>query len=133
MIADHPALAAALANPYDKGSEYILDDPTWGVDRRYLKSGGVRDSLEAVSHRGELVGTQPSLAQVTAEISAGRPVVAYILLSGVGGHVVVIAGVANDVLLIADPAHGSSVIQPGVFPDAYRGGATINEYVFTKA
>jgi|SRR5882757_2974941 len=133
MIADHPALAAALANPYDRSSEYILDDPTWGVDRRYLKSGGVRDSLEAVGHRGEVFGTELSLARVTAELSFGRPVVADIVLRGVGEHLVVIAGVTDDMLLIADPANGSSVIQAGDFPDAYRGGATLHEYVLTKA
>jgi hypothetical protein len=35
--------------------------------------------------------------------------------------------------LIADPANGSSVIQAGDFPDAHRCGATLTEYVFTKA
>lgn len=131
MIAEYPTLAAALANPYAKDSEYILDDVMWRVDRRYLKTGGVRDSLATVGHRGALVGANSSLDQVTAEIIFGRPVVADITFPGIGGHVVVIAGVADETLLIAEPANGPSHIWAGDFPDKYRGGATINEYVFT--
>src|SRR5882757_5071787 len=131
MIADHPTLAAALANPYDKSAEYILDDPTWGIDRRYFKTGKLRDALSAVGHHGEGVGAQPSLDQVAAEVNAGRPVVADIAWPSGLQHVVVIAGVAEDMLLIADPAFGLSFIQASVFPDLYRGGATIVEYVFT--
>ncbi|GJH22828.1 hypothetical protein CBA19CS22_39820 [Caballeronia novacaledonica] len=69
-------LVAALANPYSQAAEYILDDPKYGIDRRYIKSGGVSDPLKVT---GNWASNQPGdldIDQIASELNAGRPVVA---------------------------------------------------------
>jgi hypothetical protein len=132
VVAANPALAAALANPYDKAAEYILDNFTYMVDRRYLKSGGVTDALKTTANYDSYHGPLP-LDQIAAQIDAGRPVVASITwLDGSGTHFVAIAGVLGDSLLILDPIAGQSVVRFGDFPGTYFSGATLDGYAFTK-
>jgi len=50
-----------------------------------------------------------------------------------GSHFVAIAGVLGDGLLVLDPINGQSVVRFGAFPGSYFGGATLDEYVFTKS
>jgi hypothetical protein len=47
-------------------------------------------------------------------------------------HVVAIARVLSDGLLILDPVNDQSVVQPGAFPGSYFGGATLNDFIFTR-
>jgi hypothetical protein len=120
-----PALAAALANPYSAAAEYILDNPAYGVDVRYLKSGGVSDPLNVTGNYNDYHGPDLRLDQIAAEINAGRPIAIDITwLDGrSGSHVVAIAGVSSDGLLVLDPANGQSVVRFGDFPSTYFNGA----------
>lgn len=134
MIAAHPELATALNDPYAAAAEFILDNPIYGVDRDYLKSGGVTDALKQVGNYDSYHGNNLSLGDIAGQISAGHPVVADITwLNGAGSHVVAIAGVLGDSLLILDPANGESVVRFGDFPATYFGGATLDGYAFTKS
>jgi Papain-like cysteine protease AvrRpt2 len=133
VIAANPSLAAALADPYGKDAEYVLDDPAYGVDRQYLKSGGVPDPLKVT---GNFASNQPaslSLDQIAAEVNAGRPVVVAITWLSGCSHFVAIAGIRGDGLLVLDPVNGQSVVRFGAFPGSYFGGATLDGYTFTKA
>jgi len=76
---------------------------------------------------------QASLSEVAAEISARRPVCADITWPGGGSHVMAIAGVLNDQILVLDPASGEPVISVASFPAQYSGGARLNGFTFTKA
>lgn len=122
VVAANPPLAAALANPYTQAAEFILDKPEYGVDREYLKSGGISDPLKVTGNYVSYHGANLTLDQIAAEVNAGRPVAVDITwLSGVGSHVVAIAGVLGDSLLILDPANGQSVVRFGAFPGSYFG------------
>jgi hypothetical protein len=65
-----------------------------------------------------------TLDEIGGEISAKRPVAADIQWNSGGQHVVAIAGVLNDQLLVCDPANGESIIRYADFPGQYAGGAT---------
>jgi len=132
VLAANPALGTILANPYAQAAEYVLNNPAYGIDVRYIKSGGVSDPLKVT---GNFASVQPgnlSLAQIAAEVNAGRPVLADITWFSGGSHVVAIAGVLGDGLLILDPVNGQSVVQFGAFPGTYFGGAKLDDYIFTK-
>lgn len=75
-----------------------------------------------------------SASQVATETDAGRPVCVDITRnSGVGSHVVIIAGVLDDRILVLDPGNGESVVPFETFPANYFGGATLDGFTFTKA
>ena len=133
VVAANPALAAALANPYTNAAEFILDNAAYGVDRRYLKSGGISDPLKVTGNFDSYHGANLSLGQIAAQVNAGRPVAVDITwVNKSGSHVVAIAGVLGDSLLILDPANGESVVRFGDFPATYFDGATLDGYTFTK-
>ena len=131
-LAAHPELAPILANPYDKKAEFVLNNPAYGIDSRYIKSGGVSDSLKVTGNLGAIQPSNLSLAAIAAEVNAGRPVVAAITWFSGGSHFVAIAGVQGDSMLILDPVNGELVVRFGAFPGSYLGGAKQDEYVFTK-
>jgi len=131
-LAANPALANRYANPYGNAALYVLDDPRLGVDRRYLKSGGVTDALKTVGNYASYQPANLTLEQIAAEINAGRPVVAAITWNTGGSHFVVVAGVQGSGLLILDPVNGQSLVQFAAFPVTYFGGATLDGYAFTK-
>ncbi len=132
VLAAHPELGAALANPYDKAAEYILNNPVYGIPVEYIKSGGVSDPLKVTGNLGSIQGPGLSLAQVAAEVNAGRPVLADITWFSGGSHVISIAGVTAEALLIMDPVNGTNVVEWGAFPGSYFGGAKLDDYIFTK-
>jgi hypothetical protein len=133
VVAANPTLAAALANPYSVAAEYILDHPAYGVDVRYLKSGGVTDPLKKTGNYDSYHGADLRLDQISAEINARRPIAVDISwLDGSGSHVVAIGGVSGDSLLVLDPANGQSVVRFGDFPSTYFNGAKLDGYTFTK-
>lgn len=131
-LAAHPELGPILANPYDKKAEFVLNNPVYEIDARYIKSGGVSDPLKVTGNLGSIQPNNLSLAQIAAEVNAGRPVVAAITWFSGGSHFVAIAGVEGNSMLILDPVNGQSVVRFGAFPGSYFGGATQDEYVFTK-
>ncbi|QUQ62705.1 papain-like cysteine protease family protein [Kutzneria sp. CA-103260] len=91
---------------------------------------------DALSTVGNYASYQPAnltLAQIASEINAGRPVAVGITWFSGGSHVVVIAGVQGEGLLILDPANGQSFVEFGAFPATYFGGATLDGYAFTKS
>lgn len=133
VIAANPSLSAALSNPYSSAAEYILDDPTYGIDTRYLKSGGITDALKETGNFGSYRGADFRLDEIASEITAGRPVAVAITWFSGGSHFVAIAGVLGDSLLILDPARGQSVVRFGDFPGTYFGGAKLDGYALTKA
>ena len=73
-----------------------------------------------------------TLAQIAGEINAGRPVVADIIWNSGGSHSVAIAVVQDEGLLILDPINGQSLIEFGVFPATYFGGAALDGYAFSS-
>jgi hypothetical protein len=133
VIASTPGLAAILANPYDKAAEFVLDNAALGIDRQYLKSGGIGDALDVNGNNAGYQGAGVGLAAIAQEVNSGRPVCVDITWKNGAQHVVAIAGVLDDNLLILDPANGESVFRFGDFPSAYFGGATVNSYCFTKS
>ena len=133
-LAAHPDLAMTLADPYNRAAEFVLDKPAYGIDRRYLKSGGITDALKATGNYDSYHGADLPLHSIATEIAAGRPVALDITwLEGGGSHVVAIAGVSGDSLLILDPGNGPSVVRFGDFPGTYLGGARLDGYAFTRA
>ncbi len=131
-LQNHTELGPIIANPYDKKAEYILNNSAYGIDTQYIKSGGVSDPLKQM---GNWASNQPkslTLAQITSEINAGRPIAVDITWNSGGSHVVAIAGVQGDTLLILDPANGTSVVSFTSFPGTYFSGAVLDGYTFTK-
>jgi hypothetical protein len=132
VLAANPNLVTILADPYSKPAEFVLDNPAYGIDTRYIKSGGVSDPLKVT---GNWASDQPgslSLDQIASEVNAGRPVIAAITWFSGGSHFVAIAGVDGDSLLVLDPINGQSVVRFGAFPGSYFSGAKLDEYTFTK-
>ena len=133
VLAANPGLATILADPYSQPAEFVLDDPAYGIDRRYIKSGGVSDPLKVTGNWASDQAGSLHLDQIASEINAGRPVVASITWFSGGSHFVAIAGVLGDSLLVLDPINGQSVVRFGTFPGSYFGGATLDNYTFTKS
>ena len=133
VLAANPGLVAILADPYSKAAEFVLNDPKYKIDPEYIKSGGVSDPLKVT---GNWASNQPgnlSVDQIASEVNAGRPVLADITWFSGGSHCVAIAGVLGDSLLVLDPINGQSVVRYGSFPGSYFGGATLDDYTFTKS
>lgn len=131
-LAAHPEVAQALVDPYARAAEGILDTPGLDIDPRYIKSGGVSDPLKQL---GNWASNQPGtigLGAIAAEINAGRPVTTDITWKSGASHCVAIAGVQGDTLLVMDPVNGTSVIPFSQFPAGYFGGATLDDFTFTK-
>jgi len=144
ILAKFPQLAGILADPYSKAAEHALDravDFTLvhpatidKIDPDYIRGGATADALTVTGNYAGSYGADLTLAEIAAEVNAGRPVTADITWFSDGhSHVVAIAGVLGDSLLIVDPINGQSVISFGAFPGSYFGGATLDGYTFTKA
>ena len=132
VLAANPGLGTILNNPYNKDAEYVLNNPAYKIDPEYIKSGGVSDPLKVVGNWASNNGPNLTLAQIASEVNAGRPVVCDITWFSGGSHVVAIAGVSSDSLLVLDPVNGTSVVRFGAFPSSYFGGATLDDFIFTK-
>jgi hypothetical protein len=136
QIASISGLAAKLGNLYSPSALYALESllppAPGGLVQGCDQSGGVGDALTITGNMNNYVPL--SLATITAEIGAGRPVAVDIAWTGPGGgqHCVAIAGVLNDLLFICDPIYGESVMQFELFPAAYQGGATLKSICLTK-
>lgn len=128
----NPGLATRLADPYNIASRYVMDDPALGVDRRYLKSGGVTDALKQTNNLAGWEGPNVTLDRLAQEINAGRPVIAGITWNSGGSHYLTIAGIQGEGMLILDPVNGQSLTEFGDFPGTYFGGATLDGYAFTR-
>jgi hypothetical protein len=133
VLAAYPGLVAILANPYNTQAEYVLDDARYGIDRRYIKSGGVTDPLKLTNNYASYQAANIGLGAIANEINANRPVAVDITWPSGGSHVVAIAGVQSDVVLILDPANGQSVLPFANFPANYFGGAKLDGFTFTKS
>ncbi len=130
-LASVPNLREALANPTLKMALTILDSPEPLIDARYDKSGGVGDAL-GLNWFNKSGQASISLAQLTTEIEAGRPVAFQIKFTASGDtHYIAVAGVMADLLLVCDPGSGDSVIRYGDFLTSYQGGASILDVALT--
>ena len=130
-----PGLAAILANPYGTDALYVLENnnAVLGIPTEYFKTGGEGDALNVKGNQNTSTPNLIPLAQIQSEITAGRPVVVDIAWNSNGKqHVVAIAGVLGDKLLILDPIYGDSVVPYESFPSAYQGGATVNVVYLTQ-
>jgi hypothetical protein len=126
----NPGLAATLADPYGIAAEASLQSV--GIPAMCIKSGGVGDALN-VNGNNAGFHRQATLAQIAAELDARRPVCVDITWnSGAGSHVLAIAGVLDDKILVLDPGSGESVISFETFPAQYSGGARLDGFTFTK-
>ena len=130
ILKANPGLSGLLSNPYSSLAENCLNSV--GIPMVCIKSGGVGDALNVYGNNASR-HPQATLAQIAAELAARRPVVVDIIWPSGDSHVVAIAGVLNDLVLILDPANGESVIAFEDFPGQYAGGATLGGYTFTKA
>ncbi len=130
VLKANPGLPAILADPYSTNAENSLDSV--GIPNVCIKSGGIGDALNVFGNNAGY-RRQVAFSQAAAEIAARRPVCVDITWPGGGSHVVAIAGVLNDQILVLDPASGETVISFENFPAQYSGGATLNGFTFTKA
>jgi Papain-like cysteine protease AvrRpt2 len=130
ILTAHPDLVGKMLNPYDTSAEFCLESV--GIPSVCIKSGGINDALK-VNNNYAGYRTSMSLDEIAAEINAGRPLAVDITWNSGGSHVVAIAGVLNDLLLICDPANGETVMSVENFPAQYYGGATLDGYALTKA
>jgi Papain-like cysteine protease AvrRpt2 len=128
----HRDMQAALEDPYDKAALYVLDnDPN--LPAVCNKSGGVNASLALYDNYAGAPASM-TLEAIAAEIDAKRPVVVDLQWPGNGPqHVVAIVGVLDDQLLIVDPIYGETAIGYEEFPASYQGGATLHNWLTTKA
>jgi hypothetical protein len=92
----------------------------------------VGDALDVNGNWNKPGHSSITLAQISTEIGAKRPIAVDIKWHSGGQHCVAIAGVLNDLLLICDPINGESVIKYESFPSAYRGGASLQTACLTK-
>ena len=139
-----PDFASILADPYTLAARYVLNKPNLRIPEVCVKTGGVGDALDVRCNRNSQAlgidysglsasGKDLTLATITKEMEARRPIAVDLGWKGGGQHCVAIAGVMNDMLLICDPIYGESAIQYKTFPDAYRGGASWVSGYLTKA
>jgi hypothetical protein len=132
-LASDPKLASILANPYRVFARYVLNEPTLKIPAVCVKRGGVADALDVCSNRNSKALPFPTLAAITQEMEANRPIAVDIKWKKDGAqHCVAIAGVLNDMLLICDPIFGESAIQYETFPATYQGGASWVSGYLTK-
>ncbi len=131
MLNNKPGLGGLLANPYSPSASLCLDDVP--IPQVCKKTGGVGDALKVHGNYARYTNNV-TLAEITKEIDNGRPVCVDIswFAKGAGSHVVIIAGVLNDQILVLDPGHGETVISYTDFPAQYRGGAHLSGAAFTK-
>ena len=52
----------------------MLDDPKYGIDRQYIKSGGVNDALTTAGNMNGSATSWPSFGVIQAEMAAGHPI-----------------------------------------------------------
>jgi hypothetical protein len=133
MLKANPAPAAGHANPYALAAEACLENI--GLPAQCIKSGGVGDALKVDGHRGDYhKAGSASLDAVAAELAARRPVAVDITWNrGGGSHVLIVAGVLNDQLLILDPGSGESVVSyETLLAGDYGAGATFDGFQFSK-
>jgi len=124
VLASNSTLVKNLANLYVPAALYALEGfvPTAATDD-YDKTGGVGDPLKINGNCANYPG-QPSisLAQLSSEIAAKRPVaIDFAWSNGNGQHVVTVVGQINGQLYVCDPIYGESIVQYGVFPGGYQG------------
>jgi hypothetical protein len=132
-LSSDAGLVSTLAAPYAKAAYNALGKPAAGIPAVCIKSGGVSDALNANGNWNKPKHTSLTLAQITAEMNAKRPIAMDIKWHSDGNqHCVAIAGVLDDMLLICDPIAGESVIQYEAFPSAYRGGASLVSACLTQ-
>ncbi len=92
-------------------------------------------ALTTTHNFDHFVGGQITMAQVKAEIDAGRPVGARIGWSGGGGHFMVISGYStlSNTLTIRDPIYGTSTIAFSTFQSSYQGSGKWTHTYYTRA
>ena len=131
ILNNHPGLAARLANPYSTDAEFCLENVE--IPQVCKKSGGITDALKMNGNFSGVYKNKVSLAEITSEVHAGRPLCVDIAWKdNKASHVVIIAGVLDDRILVLDPGNGETVIPYEIFPDQYLGGATLGGLAFTK-
>src|SRR5262249_39570096 len=126
MLADHPSLSGVLSDPYTTAAEECLENV--GIPQQCIKSGGITDALDVGGNNAGYQGPNVSLQRIAAEVDAGRPVCVDITWPDGSSHVVAIAGVLNDLVLVLDPGHGETVIAYEDFPAQYFGGAKLDGF-----
>ncbi len=124
-LASDTGLAAALADTDAKTTYNVLGKPAAGLPSVCIKTGGVGDALNINGNWNKPSHSSLTLAQITTEINAKRPIALDIKWHSGAQHCVAIAGVLDDMLLICDPIYGESVIQYQSFPAEYHGGASL--------
>jgi hypothetical protein len=134
MLKDDPVLAANLADPFSRAAEFCLEDGP--IPRVCHHSGGVGDALKA-NHNFAGYQQNVTLAEIAKEVDAGRPVcVDFRWTAGPQkgfSHVVIVAGVLNDQILVLDPGFGEIPIAYEDFPSRYFDGGSLLGAAFTKS
>jgi hypothetical protein len=131
-LASDLGLATALADPYAAPAHNVLSKHRADIAAVCIKSGGVGDALNVNGNWNRPGLSSLTLAQITSEIRARRPIAAGIKWHSGAQHVVAIAGIQDDMLLICDPVNGETAIQYESFPSAYHGGASLVSACLTK-
>jgi hypothetical protein len=93
------------------GSSSTCDNP-WFLDR----------ALRIVGNLHHLEVRRGTLAEVTTEIAADRPLCLRIGWFSGGGHFVGVYGYSGTIISVGDPWWGDSVIDYSDFPENYQSG-----------
>jgi hypothetical protein len=98
------------------------------------KGDDTSQALAAVNHLGSRQESAATRQQVVDELAAGRPVALRIVWgAGPGAHAIAIDGMdEGDLVSIADPWYGDSIIDFDVLTSSYQGNGSWNRTYFTK-
>lgn len=97
--------------------------------------GFLGSSLTRVGHLDHQSGASATLADVQAEVDAGRPLCVRTAWSGGGAHFLAIIGyrMLDDMLAVDDPWYGASDVDYTTFSSSYQGSGSWTHSYFTRA
>jgi len=95
----------------------------WYVKRALTRTGNLRDDQ----------GSTTTFQALAGEVLDGRPVGVCVAWSGGGGHALAVVGCGvGDIIIVADPIFGTSVLSLSTFQSNYQGSGTWDETAYTK-
>lgn len=130
----NPDLVLAWEDPYAPTSRYAFEGAVANIPQICDHGGDVATALllyGAISP--DYDGQSPmSLDEIAQQLSQGQPVAVGITWNASSeSHCVAVVGVADNLLLISDPALGELVIEYENFPAEYNGGANSPNFYVT--
>ncbi len=133
-----PALAAALANPYQSSSEYALQSLNLGLDATPTgicdHSGDIAKALTQTGNLKQETGSAVGFTDLFNELSAGNPVCINIDWSGGSSHLIAVSGdELPDTVIVEDPVNGRWVGQYETLLTSYLGSGSWTNSFYTQS